>query len=326
MVMVFDDLHWSDQASVDLLVHLLALVDEAPVLLICAFRPERQSTAWQVKLKAETDYPHRYTEITLKPLQTEQADKLIGALLEIAELPRELRELILRKTEGNPYFVEEVVRSLIEQGVVYRADDGLRWNARTDLRDISIPDTLQALLMARMDRLDRETRSTLQLASVIGRAFYHNILRAISDSAIAVDKHLSALERVELVREAARKPELQYVFKHELTRDAAYNSILHRKRAELHRRVGEAMETLFADSIETNAHRLAQHFAAAGDAERALSYYVMAGEGAAAVSANADAASHYERAVRAANDLNLDSHELELLRGRQAELAGTSAA
>jgi predicted ATPase len=324
--MVVDDLHWSDQASVDLLIHLFGLVEEVPILFVCAFRPERQSPAWQVKLKAETDYPHRYIEIVLAPLQEEQADQLVGALLNIAELPVQLRQLILRKTDGNPYFVEEVVRSLIEQGVVFRSADGLRWNAQTNADDISIPDTLQALLMARMDRLDREARSTLQLAAVIGRSFYHRILKAISDSAMTLDKHLGSLERVELVCEAGRTPELEYMFRHELTRDAAYNSILHRRRRELHQRVGEAVETLFHDQLEGNAHRLAQHFAAAGDAARALKYGLMAADLAAAVSAHADAAQHYRRALESARALDVAGPELARIEQRLAAATERSRA
>jgi class 3 adenylate cyclase len=323
-VMVVDDLHWSDQASVDLLTHLFGLVDQVPILFLCALRPERQSPGWQVKLKAETDYPHRYREINLRPLEEEETDRLVGALLEIADLPGDLRHLVLRKTEGNPYFVEEVVRSLIEQGVVSRTEDGLRWTAAKRVQDISIPDTLQALLMARMDRLDREARETLQLASVIGRSFYHRVLKAISDSAIALDEHLSVLERVELVREASRDPELEYAFKHELTRDAAYNSILRRRRRELHEQVGRAMETLFADRLEENAHRLARHFAAAGDAKRALDYHIMAAEAAAAMSANADAAIHYDGAVEAADRLGMDPQEIGRLRDRRAALVGSA--
>jgi predicted ATPase len=157
---------------------------------------------------------------------------------------------------------------------------------------------------------------------VIGRTFYHRVLKAISDSAMALDRHLSTLERVELVREAVRVPELEYIFRHELTRDAAYGSILRRRRRELHLQVGEAMETLFADRIEPNAHRLAQHFAAAGDAERALRYSRIAAESAASLSANTDASVHYARAVEAARQLDLPAAELEQLERRRVELAG----
>jgi predicted ATPase len=319
-LLVMDDLHWADQASIDLLMHLFGLVEEVPVVLLCAFRPERQSPAWQVKLRAETYFPHRYTEIQLEPLTVDQSERLVSALLDIEALPAGVGDLILRKAEGNPYFVEEVVRSLVDQEAVQPTEGGLRWNPDADVRDISIPDTLQALLMARMDRLDRETRSTLQLASVIGRSFYHRVLRAISDSTIELDRHLVSLERVELVREAVRTPELEYIFKHELARDAAYNSILHRRRRQLHRRVGEAMEQIFHDRLDENAHRLAQHFAAAGDAERALRYHLMAAEAAAALSANVEAAGHYARALEAASGLDLPEAEVSRLRERQASL------
>ena len=324
-VCVFDDLHWADQASVDLLTHLFKVTEETSAIFICAFRPERQSPGWQAKLKAETEYPHRYTEIVLSPLDTERTDDLVSALLNIADLPRDLRQLVVRKTEGNPYFVEEIVRTLIEQGVVYQTDDGLRWKASTKVADIAIPDTLHALLVARIDRLDSETRATLQLASVIGRSFYLRILKAISDSTIALDKHLASLQRVELVREATRKPELEYIFKHELARDAAYNTILLRRRRELHRQVGEAIERLFPDQPEDNAHRLAQHFATAGDPEKAYRYYVMAGEAAAGMSANAEAADHFTHALQAADQLQVSPVERTLLQQKQGEAAGAAA-
>ena len=191
---------------------------------------------------------------------------------------RELHELIMRKTDGNPYFVEEVVRTLIDRGAVLQTDAGLQWKAGTNVADIPIPDSLQALLMARIDRLDEQTKSTLQAASVIGRAFYYRILESISDEALALGKQMLSLERAELLREAGRVPELEYMFKHDLARDAAYGSMLNRKRREFHRRVGEAMEEIFAGHLEEHAHRLGQHFALAGDQARALRYFTMAGE------------------------------------------------
>jgi hypothetical protein len=230
-VLVVDDAQWADQASVHLILHLMQLTREVPVLFLCAFRPDRQSPAWTLKRKIETDFGDRYTEITLQPLEAGDANALISALLNIADLPDELRQLILRKADGNPYFVEEIVRTLIEQGIVYETEDRLHWRASTKVADITIPDTLQALLMARIDRLDQEAKSTLQVASVIGRSFYYRILKAISESAIALDKQLGSLQRMELLREAERMPELEYIFKHELARDAAYGSILNRNGA-----------------------------------------------------------------------------------------------
>jgi class 3 adenylate cyclase len=324
-VCVFDDVHWADQASVDLLLHVFRVTEGRPMIFVCALRPERQSPGWQIKLKAETQYPHRFTEIALSPLDAQHTDALVSALLNIADLPRDLRRLIVRLTEGNPYFIEEVVRSLIEQGIVYQTDDGLRWKSSTRPEEIAIPDTLNALLVARIDRLDAETRATLQLAAVIGRTFDVRVLKAVSESAASLDLQLAALQRVELVREVTRRPDLEYTFKHELARDAAYNTILLRRRRELHRRVGEAMETLFGDRIEEHAHRLAQHFAAGGDGDKAYRYFVMAGDAAAAVSANAEAADHFAHALQAAATLPIPPAERTRLEGRVAALTAGAA-
>lgn len=321
VVEVIDDLQWADQASVDLLIDLLSLVDEVPILFLFAFRPERQSPAWRVKIHAETEYPHRYTEIALKPLDAKGTDELVGALLKIDDLPEELHETIVRKTEGNPYFIEEVVRSLIEQGVVEHVGERLHFNPAFHLSEIAIPDSLQALLMARMDRLDQETRATLQMASVIGRSFYYRILLAISEKAMTVDKHLLALQRVELLREGGRAPELEYVFKHELARDAAYATILNRRRREFHLKVAEAIETLFADGLEEHAHRLARHFELAGEDVRALQYFEMAGDVAAGIDARVEAQNHYSSALAAAKRLAAPPEVTARLQARQAALA-----
>ncbi|MGD9740313.1 MAG: adenylate/guanylate cyclase domain-containing protein [Bauldia sp.] len=304
-VLLVDDLHWGDKASVDLLAHLMPLVDEVPILFLYAFRAERQSPGWQLKVKAERDFPHRYAEVTLKPLSSEATDELVSELLDIADLPRELRQLILRKADGNPYFVEEIVRTLIDDGIVIRSADGLRWHAATRIEDIAIPDTLQALLMSRIDRLDAETKSTLQVASVIGRSFYYKILKAISDQAMAIDRHLGSLERVELVTEAGRRPELEYMFRHELARDAAYGSMLNRRRREFHRRVGEALEQIFPDRVEEHAHLMAQHFLLAGEDAKAANYFEIAGDAAIAVHATNESGLLFDRAIEAAERVGL---------------------
>ena len=196
-----------------------------------------------------------------------------------------------------------MVRTLIDQGVVLQTEAGLQWKAGTKVAEIPIPDSLQALLMARIDRLDEQTKSTLQAASVIGRAFYYRILESISDSALALGKQMLSLERAELLREAGRVPELEYMFKHDLARDAAYGSMLNRKRREFHKRVAEAMETIFRDQLEEHAHRLAQHFELAGDHERAVRYFTMAGEVAEALHATAESSVHFGHALAAAQQL-----------------------
>jgi predicted ATPase len=131
-VVVFDDLHWADPASVELLQHLLELAEEVPILFLCASRPERQSAGWRVRQTAETDFPHRYTEIALTPLSGDDSDVLVSSLLTVSDLPAKLRRTIMEKTDGNPFFVEEVVRTLIDSGAVVRDESGEHWRAASN--------------------------------------------------------------------------------------------------------------------------------------------------------------------------------------------------
>ena len=309
-VLVFDDMHWVDPASAELLRHLFQLTDEVPILFLCAMRPERQSPAWQVKQLAETDYPHRYTELALSPLSRDDSDSLVSSLFAISDLPPRLRQMILEKTDGNPFFVEEVVRTLIDSGAVVRDKSGEHWQAVTEIDDIDIPENLQALITSHFDRLEGEVRSTLQLASVIGRSFYYKVLKLVSDTASQLEGQLSTLQRVELIREASRVPELEYMFRHELTRDAAYNSILRRRCRQFHLRVGEAIEKLFTDRVEEQSSRLAHHFDEGRDFEKALKYYTLAADAAARLYANVEANTLYARAIELARQMSTPTHQL----------------
>jgi len=323
VIYVFDDLHWADSASIELLLHLLQLVDEIPVLFLCASRPYRQSLGWQVKLHAETNYPHRYQEIKLNPLRLEESQELIHRLIQITDLPLDLQSLILQKAEGIPFFVEEVIRSLIDQGIILRDEAGNFRYTSTDLTHVIIPDNLQALLTARIDRLNSEVRSTLQYAAVIGRSFYQRILKWVSELEEEIDEHLITLQRVELIQETSRIPEIEYVFRHELTRDAAYRTILRKERKKFHLRVAEALENAFPDKIEDLAPRLAHHFDQAGKYEKALMYYTKAGEIAAKLYANKEAINLLTRAIELTEFIDIspaDRIHIYLLRGRTFEV------
>jgi len=324
-VLVVDDLHWSDAASAELLEYLLQLTDSSPAMLLCAMRPHRDSPAWQLKQAAETRYPHRYTEINLSPLSSEYSADLVGNLLEISDIPPALSGMILEKSEGNPFFVEELIRTLIDSGVVVRDESGEHWRATAEIENITVPDNLQALLTARIDRLDRDIRQTVQLASVIGRTFYFRVLEVIADVQDVLNDHLNTLQRVELIMERARIPEIEFMFRHDLTRDAAYNSILKRKRAKFHLRVGEAIEEIFPERLEEEAHLLAYHYREAKEDEKALNYYTVAGNAARRLSAYTEAIDHYSHALEIANRIEASPAQLSFLytrRGRIYELAG----
>ena len=309
-VVVFDDLHWADPASAELLQHLLELTEEVPILFLCASRPERQSAGWRVRQTAETDFPHRYTEVALSPLSGDDSDVLVSSLLTVSDLPETLRRTIMEKTDGNPFFVEEVVRTLIDSGAVVRDESGEHWRAASNIGEISIPENVQSLITARFDSLDEEVRSTLQMASVIGRAFYYRVLEMVTEETSTLRRQLSTLQRVELIQEAARMPELEYMFRHELTREAAYSSILRRRCRQFHRRVGEAIEEMFADRVEEQASRLAHHFDEGREFDKAILYYTQAADAAARIYANEEAETLYGKALALSAQTPIDRDRL----------------
>jgi predicted ATPase len=297
LVLVFDDLHWTDPASAALLQHLLPLVEQGPLLILLAMRPDVHTPGWGVKEAAETKFNQRYTSLQLEPLSAEEGSQLVDSLLAISDLPPRLRSLIQEKTEGNPFFVEEVVRTLIDDGMVIQDEGGAHWRASGDEGEIHIPDNVQALLAARIDRLEEVARNTLQLASVVGRSFYYRVLARVVDLVDDLSAQLLTLQQTQFIEEATRQPELEYIFRHALTQEAAYNAILLRQRRVYHRRVGETLETLFPDRQEELAGTLAFHFFQARDFQRALHYYTLAGDGSYRLYAVIEAAEHYSRAI-----------------------------
>jgi tetratricopeptide (TPR) repeat protein len=200
------------------------------------------------------------------------------------------------------------------------------WRATGDSQQVEIPDNLQALLAARIDRLEEETRHTLQLASVIGRTFYQRVLESIGNNgyALKVERELDLLERLEIIRETARLPEVEYKFSNPLTQEVAYATILHKQRREFHNRVGQAMETLFPERLAEIAPRLASHFREGGRDGRAAHYFTMAGDTAYRLFALTEAIKHYSQAVELYEKDKAESAELIHLfsrRGRAMELA-----
>jgi predicted ATPase len=178
--MVCDDVHWADTASADTLLTLLPSVASLPVLLILSSRLERQAAGWRLIAGARDVFGDALTEIRLDPLSLEDSRELVSNLLRIESLPAATRDLVLAKAEGNPFFVEEVIRMLIDRGVIVREGD--KWIATEQVVRIEIPDSLQGLLLARIDRLPQESKRTLRVASVIGRQFGVSILERLMES------------------------------------------------------------------------------------------------------------------------------------------------
>lgn len=228
-------------------------------------------------------------------------------LLAIEDLPPHAREMIVRKAEGNPFFLEEIIRTLIDAGAVVHAPTTGRWRATAQIETITIPDTVQGVIMARVDRLDEDIKQALRTAAVVGRSFLYRVLRAVrgelsrtvAEADRQLDRHLTELQTIELIREKQRLSELEYIFKHALAQEATYESILLQKRRELHARVGQAIEVLFADRLVEFYGLLAYHYARAEAWEKAQDYLLKAGDQAGRVAADVEALAHYQQAMAA---------------------------
>jgi ABC-type oligopeptide transport system substrate-binding subunit/class 3 adenylate cyclase len=297
LVLVGEDLHWADPTSVELLEKLLPLTERVALLIVCTFRPVSDCGAWRLRDKAERDHARRYTGLRLEPLSAAQSERLVGNLLWLEELPEELKGRILERAEGNPFYLEEVLRSLISEGAIEQEETTGRWMATRDVSDIAIPDTLQGVLLARIDRLQEETKRVLQMAAVIGRVFLCRVLAQLAYEERDLEGDLQVLQQEELVRVLARQPYLEYIFKHELTREAAYNGLLKKERRVFHRRVAETLERLYPDRLEEQVGLLAYHWERAGDAEKATEYLLQAGDQARLVYAHEEAVDYYQRAL-----------------------------
>jgi class 3 adenylate cyclase len=180
LVLILDDIHWADPSSVELLIKLLPLTSEAPILFCFVARPDRDAPGWKLVTAAREALGAGLTELTLNPLSEADSRQLVANLLEIESLPEKTRELILKKAEGNPFFVEEVIRMLIERGVIVKKGKG--WAAEKEIENVDIPDNLQGLLLARIDRLPEDVKRTLRVASVIGRQFSLKVLEEVLGS------------------------------------------------------------------------------------------------------------------------------------------------
>lgn len=291
LVLVFEDLHWTDPTSLELIEQLLPITERAQLGLVAIFRPQSQDLSWRFHELASRDYAHRYTQVALQPLDDANSRQLVANLLEIEDLPEQVRALILKKAEGNPFFVEEVIRSLLDAKLVVREGD--HWRATREIVNIAVPDTLAGVITARLDRLDDQSKYAAQTASVVGREFEYDVLSDVYEMPATLDGAMSSLQRRELVREKSRVPHRVYLFKHVLTQETAYASMLLSRRRELHGRVAECLERMEAES----ASEIARHFLEARKEERALPYLVEAGERAARAGARTEAVGFFKKAV-----------------------------
>jgi tetratricopeptide (TPR) repeat protein len=293
LILIWEDLHWADPSSLDLLQKLVGLTADAPLLLLLILRPHEGRQEWQKQLQEAAG--ERYQAIELAPLTAAQSAELVENLLKIENMPAATRQLILNKSEGNPFFLEELLRSLIDTGLVLIEGD--RVVAAQAISDLDVPDSLQGVIAARVDRLPGAAKQALQTAAVIGRVFQQTVLGYLLQQEArqaGLDLALDELQQRELIR---WRDELAYIFKHAITRDVTYNSLLMARRKELHRLTAVTVETLFPDQLDELSATLAYHYEAAAERERAIHYLTRAADRAQQNYANAEAIAFYRAAI-----------------------------
>lgn len=286
LVLVVEDLHWVDKTTEEFLSYLIGWLANARILLILLYRPE-YSHSWGINTC--------YSQIGVDQLSTKTSAELVQSILKSGEVASELTELILSRAAGNPLFVEEFTHTLLENGSIQWKDD--EHVLSTKAADIQVPDTIQGIIAARMDRLEENLKQTLQVASVIGRDFAFRILQAITGMGEELKSYLLDLQGLEFIYEKRSLPEQEYIFKHALTQEVAYHSLLLRRRREIHEKAGEAIEELYQERLEEFYGMLAYHYSQSENSEKAYQYLKLAGGKASLTYSSWEALRFYKEAI-----------------------------
>jgi class 3 adenylate cyclase/tetratricopeptide (TPR) repeat protein len=301
LIMAFEDLHWIDKSSEESLKDLLNSISGARVFLIFTYRPEFVHT-WGSK--------SYHSQLTLNRLSNRESLVMISHLLGNAELDESLEQLVLEKTEGIPFFIEELVTSLKYHGIIAKKGD--TYCLCKEIQEVAVPSTIQDVIMARVDALIEGAKALLQTGSVAGREFSHDLIRKVTDlSEEELCCNLSVLRDSELIYERGIYPKSNYVFKHALTQDVAYNSLLDKKKLEIHEKIAKALEGIYIGRLEELCEVLAFHALRGGDWQRAYKYSRQAGLKAFSHSAYEEAQRYFEDALSALKNLPRERGRIE---------------
>jgi class 3 adenylate cyclase/predicted ATPase len=287
LTLVFEDLHWIDSETQGFLDTLSESVASAKLLLLTNYRPEYRHD-WGTKTY--------YTQLRLIPLGKAEAEELLTFLLGADAGLKGLKQLILAKTEGTPFFMEEVVQTLAEEGVL--VGERGRYRVESAPTALHISPTVQGVLAARIDRLGREEKELVHHLAVIGREFPLSLVRRVTPHPEEeLYRLLSSLQHKEFLYEQPAFPDVEYIFKHALTQEVTYNSMLHERRKALHERTAQAVESLYRATLDDHYSELAHHYSRSGNTGKAIEYLQLAGQQSVQRSANAEAVRHFTTAL-----------------------------
>jgi class 3 adenylate cyclase/ABC-type dipeptide/oligopeptide/nickel transport system ATPase component len=288
-IICIEDLHWADPSSVELLRNILSGI-RYPAIFLCIYRP-----TFSLFTSHQATTIKTYREIKIQDLSPGESQDMVESLLKSKDVPPELKKFIQTKIEGNPFYLEEVINSLLETAALIQQDD--KWLLTKSLTEANIPSTVQGVISARLDRLERETKRILQEASVIGRAFLYEILKRISNLKEYIDKSLITLERLDLIKTISLQPELEYIFKHVLTQEVVYNGLLMKERRLIHESIGKVIEELYQDRLEEFYEMLAYHYSRSDNRNKAVHYLKLSGNKSIRNNALWEAYNFYKEAI-----------------------------
>jgi tetratricopeptide (TPR) repeat protein len=292
IILVVEDLHWIDKTSEEFLDYLIGWLAGARILLILLYRPE-YTHPWGSK--------SYYNRIGLDQLTPKSSTELIRSILQDGEAVPELRELILDRAAGNPLFMEEFTHTLLENGSIRCKDR--KCVLIKNASEIQVPDTIEGIIAARMDQLEDDIKRTMQLASVIGRDFAFRILETITEMKQGLKSYLLNLQGLEFIYQKSLFPELEYVFKHALTQEVAYNSLLQQRRKEIHEKIGRAIEEHYPERLEEFYEMLAHHYSRSDNFEKAYHFLKLSGDKVMRNHSASEAFCYYKDAMGALNKL-----------------------
>lgn len=301
LLLALDDLQWADPTSLELIESLLPLAEELPLCLILAMHPDRETPAWALRETVLESYPVQSDEMVLGPLALDDSRELLVYLA--PDLSPRVGDYLIERSGRNPMFLVELVRTLELQGLL----DGVNTLATADLETLDLPDSVQGLLLAQIDRLRVEARRTLQLASVIGKSFLVRVLDAIAAGEAQLDESLLTLQGRGHVREdEASVLGSTYAFRHQLIQESAYSTLLYQRRRAYHRQVAETLEKLFPMQVAEQAGLLAFHYEQAHDLDKAITYHSQAGDAARLLYANEEAEALYGKVLELLDELEVE--------------------
>jgi len=280
LLLYFEDMHLIDSESIELLKFLLDGLKDDPIFFLFEMRPEKESGVNKIRKSIQKILKKGYSEIKLQALGINNAKTLVQNLLKIPGLSENVSSLIIKKSEGNPFYIEEIIGTLIDAKLLQMKNE--EWDVVADISSFEIPDTVEAVIRARIDKLPTEVKEVLGIASVIGRSFLYKILSRVSEIN-NLEYSLNTLEERQFImmkksQTAVISPDTEYIFKHILTRDICYQGLLKKKRRQIHKKVAECMEDIFQEKIEDHYNILALHYYNANDFEKAYYYYKKAGD------------------------------------------------